>query len=74
MRGQMGKLVAVLGVIRLDFGLTSLVSRAMLSVVGILYTSYKNEKAKFFDAVWNVVNWQDVERRLTSVSGIKVAA
>jgi Fe-Mn family superoxide dismutase len=27
------------------------------------YLQYQNEKAKFFDAVWNVVNWDDVARR-----------
>jgi superoxide dismutase, Fe-Mn family len=38
------------------------------------YLQYENEKAKFFDAVWNIVNWQDVEKRLTSVSGFRAAA
>jgi len=28
------------------------------------YLQYYNEKAKFFDAIWNVVNWNDVARRL----------
>jgi Fe-Mn family superoxide dismutase len=27
------------------------------------YLQYQNEKAKFFDAVWNVVNWADVQHR-----------
>jgi superoxide dismutase, Fe-Mn family len=27
------------------------------------YLQYKNEKAKFFEAVWNVWNWTDVARR-----------
>jgi Fe-Mn family superoxide dismutase len=27
------------------------------------YLQYENEKAKFFDAVWNVWNWNDVARR-----------
>ena len=27
------------------------------------YLQYQNEKAKFFDAIWNVVNWVDVARR-----------
>jgi Fe-Mn family superoxide dismutase len=27
------------------------------------YLQYANEKAKFFDALWNVVNWADVARR-----------
>lgn len=28
------------------------------------YLQYKNEKASFFDAIWNVVNWDDVARRM----------
>jgi Fe-Mn family superoxide dismutase len=28
------------------------------------YLQYFNEKAKFFNAFWNVVNWDDVARRL----------
>jgi superoxide dismutase, Fe-Mn family len=27
------------------------------------YLQYKNEKAKFFQAVWNLWNWEDVARR-----------
>ena len=27
------------------------------------YLQYENQKADFFDAVWNVVNWADVSRR-----------
>ena len=27
------------------------------------YLQYQNEKAKYFDAIWNVVNWADVEAR-----------
>jgi superoxide dismutase, Fe-Mn family len=27
------------------------------------YLQYHNEKAKFFEAIWNVVNWDDVARR-----------
>ena len=27
------------------------------------YLQYRNEKAKFFDAIWNVVNWPDVQVR-----------
>jgi Fe-Mn family superoxide dismutase len=29
------------------------------------YLQYKNVKADFFDALWNVVNWDDVTKRLT---------
>ena len=28
------------------------------------YLQYENDKGAFFDAVWNVVDWADVERRL----------
>jgi len=28
------------------------------------YLQYQNEKTKFFDVIWNVVNWNDVARRL----------
>ena len=27
------------------------------------YLQYLNEKAKFFDAIWNVLNWKDVGQR-----------
>jgi Fe-Mn family superoxide dismutase len=27
------------------------------------YLQYENRKAEFFDAIWNVVHWADVERR-----------
>jgi Fe-Mn family superoxide dismutase len=29
------------------------------------YLQYQNEKAKFFDAIWKVVNWDDVARRFS---------
>ena len=44
------------------------------------YLQYKNEKAKFFEAIWNVWNWADVARRyegaqkLELVPPLKVAA
>jgi len=28
------------------------------------YIDYKNEKAKFVDAFWNIINWETVEKRL----------
>jgi Fe-Mn family superoxide dismutase len=28
------------------------------------YLQYENDKATFFDAIWNVINWDDVARRL----------
>jgi Fe-Mn family superoxide dismutase len=31
------------------------------------YLQYYNEKAKFFDAVWSLWNWQDVAARFSSV-------
>ena len=32
------------------------------------YLQYRNEKAKWVDAFWNLVNWKDVEARLASAS------
>lgn len=32
------------------------------------YLQYKNVKADFFDALWNVVNWTDVARRLADAT------
>ena len=28
------------------------------------YIDYKNEKEKFIDAFWNIVNWEEVNKRL----------
>jgi Fe-Mn family superoxide dismutase len=28
------------------------------------YLDYKNERAKFVEAFWNIVNWESVEKRL----------
>ena len=33
------------------------------------YLQYQNEKAKFFDAVWNVWNWKDVAERYERARG-----
>ena len=33
------------------------------------YLQYKNVKADFFDALWNVVNWDDVAGRLKEATG-----
>ena len=33
------------------------------------YLQYENRKAEFFDAVWNVVNWDDFARRLAAARG-----
>jgi len=32
------------------------------------YIDYKNDRAKFVDALWNIVNWSEVERRLKEQS------
>jgi Fe-Mn family superoxide dismutase len=32
------------------------------------YLQYRNEKAKFFDAVWNVWNWKDVATRFEAAT------
>ena len=32
------------------------------------YLQYQNEKAKFFEAIWNLWNWDDVSERLAIVS------
>ena len=36
------------------------------------YLQYKNVKADFFAALWNIVNWSDVAARLDSAKGLKV--
>ena len=37
------------------------------------YLQYVNEKAKFFDAVWNVWNWQDVATRYDAARKLSLA-
>jgi Fe-Mn family superoxide dismutase len=34
------------------------------------YLQYLNEKVKFFDAIWNVINWKDVAERFDRVKGV----
>jgi superoxide dismutase, Fe-Mn family len=34
------------------------------------YLQYQNEKAKFFEAIWNVVNWQDVAARFETAQSV----
>ncbi len=36
------------------------------------YLQYQNEKAKFFDAVWNLWNWADVAERYTSAKAVEL--
>lgn len=38
------------------------------------YLQYHNEKAKFFEAVWNVVNWSDVDRRFSGARSARLPA
>ena len=33
------------------------------------YLQYRNEKAKFFSALWNIVNWDDVAQRFKAARG-----
>jgi Fe-Mn family superoxide dismutase len=37
------------------------------------YLQYRNEKAKFFEAVWNVWNWDDVARRFEAAQRLDLA-
>jgi len=37
------------------------------------YLQYVNEKAKFFEAIWNLWNWQDIERRLQSARQVDLS-
>ena len=37
------------------------------------YLQYASEKAKFFEALWNIVNWDDVAKRLAEARGVKVS-
>ena len=34
------------------------------------YLQYENRKTEFFSAIWNVVNWADVSRRLAAARGV----
>jgi len=38
------------------------------------YLQYENRKAEFLDAVWNVVNWDDVDRRLADARYVAASA
>lgn len=36
------------------------------------YLQYKNEKAKFFEAVWNLWNWEDISSRYLSARNVNL--
>jgi Fe-Mn family superoxide dismutase len=36
------------------------------------YLQYQNRKTEFFDAVWNLWNWADVERRFEAARAVVV--
>jgi Fe-Mn family superoxide dismutase len=38
------------------------------------YLQYKNVKADFFNALWNIVNWNDVQARYTAAKGTSIAS
>ena len=37
------------------------------------YLQYKNVKADFFAALWNIINWNDVAARLAAAKGVSIA-
>ncbi len=37
------------------------------------YLQYVNEKVKFFDALWNLWNWDDVAARFAQAKGLSLA-
>jgi Fe-Mn family superoxide dismutase len=37
------------------------------------YLQYQNRKTEFFDAVWNVWNWKDVEERFAAAQAVDVS-
>jgi Fe-Mn family superoxide dismutase len=36
------------------------------------YLQYRTEKAKFFEALWSVVNWEDVSTRFTGAMQLEL--
>jgi Fe-Mn family superoxide dismutase len=36
------------------------------------YLQYVNEKAKFFDALWNIWNWNDISERFAAAQKLKI--
>jgi superoxide dismutase, Fe-Mn family len=37
------------------------------------YLQYKSQKAEFFNAVWNLWNWNDISARLAAAQGLEIA-
>ena len=37
------------------------------------YLQYKNVKADFFAALWNIINWNDVSARFSAARGVSIA-
>ena len=37
------------------------------------YLQYKNVKADFFNALWNIVNWGDVAERFSQARGLTIS-
>ena len=37
------------------------------------YLQYKNVKAEFFEALWNIVNWPDVAARYAVARGVSIS-
>jgi superoxide dismutase, Fe-Mn family len=37
------------------------------------YLQYKNVKASFFDALWHIVNWEDVAARFETARGLSIS-
>jgi Fe-Mn family superoxide dismutase len=36
------------------------------------YVDYRNERRRYLEAWWNLINWEDVERRLLLALGAQV--
>ncbi|RDB31350.1 superoxide dismutase [Candidatus Similichlamydia laticola] len=34
------------------------------------YLQYKNMKMKYFEAIWNVINWEEIEKRFLTQKGV----